>query len=65
MSEVTIWTYDCVPEGARGLVRDLRLRWEAYIARITARASFKKAHADQIRHFEAADRKKASSSAAK
>jgi glutathione S-transferase len=27
MSEVTIWTYDWVPEGPRGLVRDLRLRW--------------------------------------
>mgnify|MGYP000955720110 CR=1 FL=1 len=27
MSEITIWTYDWVPEGPRGLVRDLRLRW--------------------------------------
>ena len=27
MSELTIWTYDWVPEGARGFVRDLRLRW--------------------------------------
>lgn len=27
MSGVTIWTYDWVPEGARGFVRDLRLRW--------------------------------------
>ena len=27
MSEVTIWTLDWVPEGPRGLVRDLRLRW--------------------------------------
>jgi glutathione S-transferase len=27
MSEVTIWTYDWVPEGPRGFVRDLRLRW--------------------------------------
>jgi glutathione S-transferase len=27
MSELTIWTYDCVPEGPRGFVRDLRLRW--------------------------------------
>ncbi|WP_374406651.1 glutathione S-transferase family protein [Pelagerythrobacter sp.] len=24
---VTIWTYDWVPEGPRGFVRDLRLRW--------------------------------------
>lgn len=27
MTELTIWTYDWVPEGPRGLVRDLRLRW--------------------------------------
>jgi glutathione S-transferase len=27
MSERTIWTYDWVPEGPRGFVRDLRLRW--------------------------------------
>jgi glutathione S-transferase len=30
MSEnLTIWTYDWVPEGPRGFVRDLRLRWAA------------------------------------
>lgn len=27
MSDVTIWTLDWVPEGLRGFVRDLRLRW--------------------------------------
>jgi glutathione S-transferase len=27
MSEPIIWTYDWVPEGPRGFVRDLRLRW--------------------------------------
>lgn len=27
MGGVTIWTYDWVPEGPRGFVRDLRLRW--------------------------------------
>jgi glutathione S-transferase len=27
MSDLIIWTYDWVPEGARGFVRDLRLRW--------------------------------------
>ena len=27
MSGPIIWTYDWVPEGARGFVRDLRLRW--------------------------------------
>jgi glutathione S-transferase len=31
---------------------------EAYVARVTGRASFRKAHADQIGHFEAADRKR-------
>lgn len=32
---------------------------EAYVARITARAAFEKAHADQIAHFAAADRQRA------
>ena len=27
--ELTLWTYDWVPEGPRGFVRDLRLRWAA------------------------------------
>lgn len=27
MSELIIWTYDWVPQGPRGFVRDLRLRW--------------------------------------
>lgn len=27
MSELIIWTYDWVPAGPRGFVRDLRLRW--------------------------------------
>jgi glutathione S-transferase len=27
MSELVIWTYDWVPGGPRGFVRDLRLRW--------------------------------------
>jgi glutathione S-transferase len=27
MSDIVIWTMDWVPEGPRGLVRDLRLRW--------------------------------------
>ena len=27
MSELVIWTYDWVPEGPRGFVRDMRLRW--------------------------------------
>ncbi len=27
MTELIVWTYDRVPEGPRGFVRDLRLRW--------------------------------------
>jgi len=27
MSQLVVWTYDWVPEGPRGFVRDLRLRW--------------------------------------
>jgi len=27
MNELIVWTYDWVPKGPRGLVRDLRLRW--------------------------------------
>lgn len=27
MSSIVVWTYDWVPEGPRGFVRDLRLRW--------------------------------------
>jgi glutathione S-transferase len=27
MSDLTVWTYDWVPEGPRGFVRDMRLRW--------------------------------------
>src|SRR3546814_12742049 len=27
--QLTIWTYDWVPAGPRGFVRDLRLRWAA------------------------------------
>ncbi len=87
MSELTIWTLDWVPQGPRGFVRDLRLRWaceeadllmadvlrvpkvrgygdrpatEAYVSRAIARPAFKKAHADQLAHFEAADKSRAS-----
>jgi glutathione S-transferase len=27
MSELIVWTYDWVPQGPRGFVRDIRLRW--------------------------------------
>jgi glutathione S-transferase len=30
---LTVWTYDRVPEGPRGFVRDLRLRWALEEAR--------------------------------
>jgi glutathione S-transferase len=32
---------------------------EAYVSRVTARPAFKKAHADQLAHFEAADKSRA------
>ncbi len=32
MSELIIWTLDWVPEGPRGFVRDLRLRWACHEA---------------------------------
>lgn len=35
MSELIIWTYDWVPEGPRGFVRDLRLRWACEEADLT------------------------------
>jgi glutathione S-transferase len=35
MSKLTIWTYDWVPEGPRGFVRDLRLRWACEEAGLT------------------------------
>jgi glutathione S-transferase len=35
---------------------------EAYVTRVTGRPAFKKAHADQIAHFEAGDRKRAEGS---
>ena len=27
MTDLTVWTYDWVPQGPRGHVRDIRLRW--------------------------------------
>jgi glutathione S-transferase len=35
MSDLTLWTYDWVPEGPRGFVRDLRLRWACEEAGLT------------------------------
>jgi glutathione S-transferase len=35
MNELIIWAYDWVPEGPRGFVRDLRLRWACEEAGLT------------------------------
>lgn len=35
MSQLTIWTYDWTPQGPRGFVRDLRLRWACEEAGLT------------------------------
>ena len=35
-----------------------RPKTEAYLTRVTGRPAFKKAHADQLAHFEAADKKR-------
>jgi glutathione S-transferase len=35
---------------------------EAYVARVTSRAALRKAHADQLAHFAAADLKRSSGS---
>lgn len=43
MSDLIIWTYDWVPNGPRGFVRDLRLRWaceEASLAYTVKTVSF-------------------------
>ena len=51
MSELIIWTYDWVPDGPRGFVRDMRLRWaceEAGLAYSVRTVPFKDRGAD---HF--------------
>ena len=48
---MTIWTYDWVPEGPRGYVRDVRLRWaleEAGIDYTVASVPFDKRGADHL-----------------
>lgn len=70
---LTIWTYDWVPQGPRGHVRDVRLRaaltsnpaLQAYTDRILARPAFRKALQDQLDHFAAADAARANAAAAK
>lgn len=52
MSELTIWTYDWVPEGPRGFVRDLRLRWaceEAGLPYTVASTPFRDRGGDHFR----------------
>lgn len=51
MSDLTIWTYDWVPEGPRGFVRDLRLRWaceEAGLAYAIRSVTFEDRRAEHL-----------------
>ena len=51
MSDLVIWTYDWVPEGPRGFVRDLRLRWaceEAGLAYAVRTVPFDGREADHL-----------------
>ncbi|WP_295812531.1 glutathione S-transferase family protein [uncultured Nitratireductor sp.] len=53
MSELIVWTYDWVPEGPRGLVRDIRLRWaceEADLAYSVRTVPFKDRGPDHLAH---------------
>lgn len=53
MQEITLYTYDWVPEPPRGYVRDLRLRWaleEAGLPYRVASVSFKDRGPDHIGH---------------
>ena len=52
MSELTIWTYDWVPEGPRGFVRDLRLRWACEEADIPYSVKAVPFDDRQINHLE-------------
>lgn len=49
--ELTIWTYDWVPEGPRGFVRDLRLRWAAEEAGLRHRVATVPFEGRQADHF--------------
>lgn len=53
MSELVIWAYDWVPDGPRGFVRDLRLRWaceEAALPYSVAGTPFRDRGEDHFRH---------------
>ena len=53
MSDLIVWTYDWVPEGPRGFVRDLRLRWaceEAGLAYTVLTVPFKDRGPEHFAH---------------
>ncbi|MGE0743048.1 MAG: glutathione S-transferase family protein [Hyphomonadaceae bacterium] len=53
MSALIVWTYDWVPEGPRGFVRDLRLRWaceEAGLAYAVRTVAFDKRGPEHLAH---------------
>lgn len=53
MSELIVWTYDWVPEGPRGFVRDIRLRWaceEAGLAYSVRTVPFNDRGPDHLAH---------------
>src|SRR5712672_1988890 len=49
---LTIWTFDWVPEGPRGFVRDMRLRWGAEEAGLTYDVGTVPFEDRQPSHFE-------------
>lgn len=49
---LTIWTYDWVPEGPRGFVRDMRLRWAAEEAGLRYEVGSLAFEDRQAAHFE-------------
>lgn len=53
MSDLIVWTYDWVPEGPRGFVRDIRLRWaceEAGLAYAVRTVPFKDRGPEHFAH---------------
>jgi len=53
MTDITLTTFDWVPEKPRGLVRDLRVRWALEEARLTYRVKSTPFHDRGPDHFEA------------
>jgi len=51
MSELTIWTLDWVPNGPRGFVRDLRLRWACEEAGLSYRIKTVPFDGGEASHF--------------